>query len=61
MVQTVQDVVKQLCSNLKIQEPHVLYALRDDSDELVTDDNLRKMIKQKANLRWVPTVSGYSP
>ncbi|KAF8517883.1 ELMO/CED-12 family-domain-containing protein [Hysterangium stoloniferum] len=50
---SVNDVVKQLCSNLKIQEPHVLYALRDDSDELVTNENLRKMIRQKANLRLV--------
>jgi len=47
----VLDVVKQLCANLKIQEPYILYALRDDTDELVTDDNIRKMIKQKANLK----------
>jgi engulfment and cell motility protein 1 len=54
----VQDVIKQLCSNLKIQDPYVLYALRDDSEELVTDENLRRMIKQKANLRCVRSYRG---
>ena len=47
----VDDVIRQLCMNLKIQEPPVLYALRDESDELVTDDNLRKKIKGKVNLK----------
>ncbi|KIJ55108.1 hypothetical protein M422DRAFT_23759 [Sphaerobolus stellatus SS14] len=50
---TVQDVLKQLCSNLKIQENYTVYALRDDSEELVTDKNLREMIKNKANLKLV--------
>ncbi len=49
----VDDVIRQLCLNLKIQEPPVLYALRDDADELVTDDNLRKKIKGKVNLKYV--------
>ena len=47
----VDDVIRQLCINLKIQDPPVLFALRDESDELVTDDNLRKKIKSKANLK----------
>ena len=47
----VEDVIRQLCLNLKIEGPPVLFALRDESDELVTDDNLRKKIKEKANLR----------
>ena len=47
----VDDVIRQLCLNLKIQDPPVLYALRDDADELVTDDNLRKKIKGKVNLK----------
>ncbi|KAL5492185.1 hypothetical protein ACEPAI_3632 [Sanghuangporus weigelae] len=49
----VDDVIRQLCLNLKIQDPPVLYALRDDADELVTDDNLRKKIKGKVNLKLV--------
>lgn len=48
----VDDVIRQLCVNLKIQDPPVLYALRDDADELVTDDNLRKKIKGKVNLKY---------
>ena len=47
----VDDVIRQLCLNLKIEEPAVLYAIRDENDELVTDDNLRKKIKEKANLK----------
>lgn len=50
---TVEDVVKQLCINLKIQEPPVMYALRDETDDLVTNDNLRKKIKAKVNLKCV--------
>lgn len=50
---TVDDVVKQLCVNLKIKEPPSHYALRDDTDELVTNDNLRKKIKNKINLKCV--------
>ncbi|GJJ11519.1 hypothetical protein Clacol_005752 [Clathrus columnatus] len=49
----VADVIKQLCLNLQIQEPYTSFALRDDSEELVTDENLKRMIKQKAHLRLV--------
>ncbi|QRV88985.1 engulfment and cell motility-like protein [Ceratobasidium sp. AG-Ba] len=49
----VSDVIRQLCINLKVQEPPLLFALRDDQDELVTDDNLRRMIRDKANLKLV--------
>lgn len=48
---TVEDVVKQLCVNLKIKGPPSDYALRDETDELVTNDNLRKKIKTKVNLK----------
>ncbi|KAF9218953.1 hypothetical protein BS17DRAFT_718897 [Gyrodon lividus] len=51
---TVDDVVRQLCVNLKVTEPSTHFALRDrDTDELVTNDNLRKKIKNKAHLRLV--------
>ncbi|CAE6455315.1 unnamed protein product [Rhizoctonia solani] len=49
----VTDVIRQLCISLKIQEPPLLFALRDDREELVTDDNLRRMIRDKANLKLV--------
>jgi engulfment/cell motility protein 1 len=48
---TVDDVVKQLCINLKIKESPANFALRDETDELVTNDNLRKKIKGKVNLK----------
>ncbi|KDR80657.1 hypothetical protein GALMADRAFT_222250 [Galerina marginata CBS 339.88] len=50
---TVDDVMKQLCLNLKIKEPPSHFALRDDTDELVTNDNLRKKIRNKVNLKLV--------
>ncbi|EGN96731.1 hypothetical protein SERLA73DRAFT_75603 [Serpula lacrymans var. lacrymans S7.3] len=50
---TVDDVVRQLCLNLKIMDPPSNYALRDDTDELVTNDNLRKKIKNKVPLKLV--------
>jgi len=50
---TVNDVIKQLCVNLKIQGSPLDYALRDDDDELVTNDNLRKKIKAKVHLQCV--------
>lgn len=56
----VDDVIRQLCVNLKIQDPPVLYALRDESDELVTDDNLRKKIKGKVNLKYVPVAYSFA-
>jgi engulfment/cell motility protein 1 len=52
---TVDDVVKQLCINLKIKDPPVMFALRDETDDLVTNDNLRKKIKTKVNLKYVYT------
>ncbi|KIM26137.1 hypothetical protein M408DRAFT_330723 [Serendipita vermifera MAFF 305830] len=50
---SVADVIKQLCLNLKIPGNPVLYALRDagEKDELVTDENLRAKIKDKAALK----------
>jgi len=50
---TVDDVVKQLCINLEIKTPPANFALRDAVDELVTNDNLRKKIKAKVNLKLV--------
>jgi engulfment/cell motility protein 1 len=49
---TVDDVVRQLCVNLKVTEPSSNFALRDkDTDELIVNENLRKKIKNKANLK----------
>ena len=50
-VLTVDDVVRQLCINLNIKEPPSNFALRDETDELVTNDNLRRKIKAKVNLK----------
>jgi engulfment/cell motility protein 1 len=51
---TVDDVVRQLCVNLKVTEPSSNFALRDkDTDELIVNENLRKKIKNKANLKYV--------
>jgi engulfment/cell motility protein 1 len=47
----VSEVIQQLCSNIKIQEPSTFFALRDENDELVTDENLRKKIRSKSPLR----------
>ncbi|KAI0923725.1 hypothetical protein AcV5_009196 [Taiwanofungus camphoratus] len=49
----VDDVIRQLCISLKLKDPSAMYALRDETDELVTNDNLRKKIKAKANLKLV--------
>lgn len=54
---TVDDVVKQLCVNLKIKGVSTDYGLRDETDELVTNDNLRKKIKTKVNLKLVASPS----
>ena len=48
---TVDDVVRQLCVNLGIKESPTHFALRDEVDELVTNDNLRKKIKNKSGLK----------
>ncbi|KIJ65621.1 hypothetical protein HYDPIDRAFT_175010 [Hydnomerulius pinastri MD-312] len=51
---TVDDVVRQLCVNLKVTDPSTNFALRDrENDELVTNENLRKKIKNKAHLKLV--------
>lgn len=47
----VVDVVKQLVANLQIKQPPSDFALRDEDDELVTNENLRRMIKTKAKLK----------
>jgi engulfment/cell motility protein 1 len=49
---TVEDVVRQLCINLKIRDSPAQYALRDENGELVTNDNLRKKIKAKQTLKY---------
>ncbi|KZV74521.1 hypothetical protein PENSPDRAFT_674197 [Peniophora sp. CONT] len=50
---TVAEVVKQLCVNLQMKRPASDFALRDEQDELVTDQNLRRKIKTKARLKLV--------
>ncbi|KZV79404.1 hypothetical protein EXIGLDRAFT_707149 [Exidia glandulosa HHB12029] len=50
---SVSHVIRTLCINLSIPDPPKLYALRDENDVLVTNDNLRKMIKTKAKLKYV--------
>ena len=47
----VEDVVRQLCISVKIKDPPSCYALRDENEELVTNENLKKKIKQKVNLK----------
>ena len=53
----VEDVIHQLCVNLKVLEPSVGFALRDENDDLVSNDNLRKKIKTKVPLRFVQHIS----
>lgn len=47
----VEDVVRQLCISVKIKDPPNMYALRDENDELVTNENLKKKIAAKVNLK----------
>lgn len=49
----VADVVKQLVANLQIKQPPSNFSLRDEDDELVTNENLRRMIRSKAKLKYV--------
>ncbi|KAI0684284.1 ELMO/CED-12 family-domain-containing protein [Cytidiella melzeri] len=49
----VDDVVRQLCISVKIKDPSAMYALRDENDELVTNENLRKKVKSKVPLKLV--------
>lgn len=53
---TVEDVIRQLCINLKIKDPPVMFSLRDEADELVTTENLKKKIKARSNLKCVSTL-----
>jgi engulfment/cell motility protein 1 len=57
----VGDVVKQLVANLQIKQPPSNFALRDDDDELVTNENLRKMIRSKAKLKYVVNIQELDP
>jgi engulfment and cell motility protein 1 len=57
----VADVVKQLVANLQIKQPPSNFALRDDDDELVTNENLRKMIRSKAKLKYVVNIPELNP
>lgn len=50
---TVEDVIRQLCLNLKLKDPPAMFSLRDEDDTLVTTENLNKMIKSRANLKCV--------
>jgi len=49
----VEDVIQQLCNKLKVQEAPIHFALRDETDDLVTNENLRKKIKTKVPLKFV--------
>ena len=57
----VGDVVKQLVANLQIKQPPSNFALRDDDDEFVTNENLRKMIRSKAKLKYVVNTPELDP
>jgi engulfment/cell motility protein 1 len=50
---TVDEVVRQLVNSptLRLTGPPSQYALRDDTDELITNENLRKKIKNRVNLK----------
>ena len=50
---TVEDVIRQLCLNLKLKDPPAMFSLRDEDETLVTTENLNKMIKSRANLKCV--------
>lgn len=58
---TVEDVIRQLCLNLKLKDPPAMFSLRDEEDTLVTTRNLNKMIKSKANLKCVRPPVRYKP
>ncbi|KDR80658.1 hypothetical protein GALMADRAFT_222251 [Galerina marginata CBS 339.88] len=50
----VEEVVKQLCFNLKVKEPPSHFVIRDTMGEQVTDDNLRIKIENHADLKLEP-------
>lgn len=54
----VEDVIRQLCISVKIKDPPSKYALRDENDELVTNENLKKKIKGKVNLKYAGFLLG---
>jgi engulfment/cell motility protein 1 len=49
----VADVIRQLVLSLKLPEPPAEFALRDDAEELVTDENMRRKIINKVPLKCV--------
>jgi engulfment and cell motility protein 1 len=55
---TVDDVIRQLCLSLKLRDPPAMYALRDETEELVTNGNLRKKILAKAHMKCVKLDDG---
>ena len=55
----VEDVIRQLCLNLKLKDPPAMFSLRDEEDTLVTTENLNKMIKSRANLKCVRDPARY--
>ena len=56
---TVEDVIRQLCLNLKLKDPPAMFSLRDEDETLVTTENLNKMIKSRANLKCVRALIRY--
>lgn len=50
---TVDEVVRQLVNSptLRLNGPPSQYALRDEADELITNENLRKKVKNRVNLK----------
>lgn len=54
---TADDIVKQLCvkyyQHFNVSGPPSDYALRDESGELVTNENLREKILRRVDLRSV--------
>ncbi|RGB42768.1 ELMO/CED-12 family-domain-containing protein [Rhizophagus diaphanus] len=55
VAQPIEKIIKTLCiEQFNIQEPAALYALRLlDTDELITDENLRRKIKENERLKLV--------
>jgi engulfment/cell motility protein 1 len=47
----VNEAVKLLALNFKSSEPFSTLALRNERDELITDDNLAAAVKEKVKLK----------
>lgn len=47
----VDDAVRQLAASFKANEPASTLALRNERDELVTDDNLVRVVEEMAKLK----------